>query len=230
MTCRFALFMGLVAVLAATPARAEFIINQAILEFNDTSGTQQDIDMISRSEGSDYVVTEVYEVRDAGLPSESKQLVDDPGKSGLVVTPNKTILAGGSRQVLRFVLLDPLSDHERIFRVAVKPVVGDLGTSAKMGLKVLVGYEVLVIVRPATIAPQFTVERQGKMLTVKNRGNSNILLQPVEQCAANNPKDCAQTPPARIYPQQMATVTLPYDAPLTTSIWDGKNTQQKALP
>lgn len=215
-------------MLITSSAKAEFIITTAILEFKQDGPRQQDIELVSRSEENDYVVAEISEIIHPGAPDETRKLIDDPAESGLLVTPDKTILTGGSRKVLRFVLLKEPDAQERIYRVAVKPVVKGVDNDTKVGLKVLVGYEVLVIVRPSTMQPSYTAQRSGKTFTATNNGNTNVLFQHGQQCSAVD--DCEPTPVMRVYPGQTAQLELPKDIPVSFSIWNGTGTSEKQFP
>lgn len=221
------LFMS-VLLLAAFPARAEFIISNAILEFQPDGQGQKDIEIISRSKDNDYVVTEVSEIINPGAANQSERPFENPEEAGLLVTPDKVVLSAGSRRVLRFVLMKEPGEQERIYYVTVKPVIPGLSQNNKLGLKVLVGYRVMVIVRPATTKADFSAQRTGKTLTFRNTGNTNLLLQQGQQCAST--KDCRPLAVERIHAGQSKTLTLHMDAPVSYSIWDGQNTTEKQFP
>ncbi len=208
-----------------SPAHAEFLITSAIVEFGKDSPTQQDIEIISRSKNEDYLVTEVSEIINAGTSQEQRHLISDPSTSRLLVTPDKTILAGGGRRTLRFVLLKPLDDKEHIYRVAVKPVVKGVDNTKKVGLKILIGYEVLVIIRPQILNPSYTAQRNKTVFTVRNAGNTNILFSNGQQCIGL--KDCVMPPVIRVYPGQIVNTELPRNAELMYSVWNGNETIEK---
>lgn len=207
------------------PAHAEFTVNSAIVEFTADGLRQQDIELTSRSQANDYIVSEIHEVIHPGQPDETRRLLDDPAQAGLLVTPDKTVLTAGGRKILRFVLLREPDSQEHIYRVAVKPVVNGVEDSNKVGVKILIGYEILVIVRPAALAPSYQAQRQGKNFIVVNNGNTNILFQNGQQCTA--PGNCKIPPVLRVYPGGRGQMTLPLDIPVNYSIWDGAKTIEK---
>ena len=211
--------------MVALPSSAEFMISSAIIEFNAGGPHQQDIDLISRGTANDYIVSEIQEIKNPGLNDESRYMVDDPTSSMLLVTPDRTILGAGSRKTLRFVLLKEPDIAEHIFRVAIKPVIKGIQNDGKVGLKVLIGYEVLVIVRPTLARPSYKAARSGRRLQISNTGNTNILFQNAQQCPPE-PARCKAAPVARVYPGEATTVTLPLDAPATYSVWDGKEAKE----
>ena len=149
------LLFGFFAFIASPSAYASFIISSAILEFTSDSPKQLDIELVSRSEESDYIVAEMTEVLHPGTADEIRHEVTDVNDSALLVTPDKNILTGGGRKILRFVLLKAPDAQEHIYRIALKPMIRDVANSSKLGLKVLIGYEVLVIIRPAMIASSY---------------------------------------------------------------------------
>jgi len=213
------IFVILLFILPQT-ANAEFIVTSAIVEFTKDKPPQQDIEIISRSRDNDYIVAELTEVINPGAPDEIRRPVTDPSEGYLLVTPDRTILAGGSRKTIRFVLLKPLDDKEHIYRVAIKPVIKGVENNAKLGLKILLGYEILVILRPYEMKPKFSISRNGNALTLTNTGNTNIVLQNGKQC--KSAAECTMPPTIRSYAGQTATEQLPFNGPVDYSIWDGQ--------
>jgi len=214
-----------IACLFSFPAQAEFVISSAIVEFTADGPRQQDIELLSRSAGNDYIVAELAEIDHPGAAEESRHVLDDPEQGRLLVTPDKTILAAGSRKLLRFVLLQDPDAQEHVYRVAVKPVIKGVDNTGKVGLKILIGYEILVIVRPASMTPHYEAQRQGRRFRVANTGNTDILFQNGQQCATSD--DCKRPPVLRVYPGQTTAVDLPLDQPVTYAIWDGATTVEK---
>lgn len=206
-------------------SHAEFIISTAILEFTHDGPKQQDIELISRSLGSDYIEAEINEVLNPGSLNESRVLIENPAESGILVTPDKTILNGRGRKTLRFVVMKDLDDREHIYRVAVKPVIKGVESNETVGLKVLIGYEVLVIIRPSQINPSYQAKRVGSKMMIKNDGNTNILFQNGQQCSPE--EKCKMPPVIRVYAGETIEADLPIDKPVSYSIWDGKKTIEK---
>lgn len=223
------IFMAVISFLSMLPeqARAEFILSSAIIEFTQNGPRQQDVEIISRSQDNDYITAEVTEVVHPGEGDEIKRVIENPAESKLLVTPDKAVLPGGSRRVLRFVLLSEPDDQEHIYRVAVKPVIRGVEHDAKIGLKILVGYEALVIIRPAQPHISWSAKREGNKLFLKNNGNTNILLQNGQQCS--NSADCKKAPVLRLYAGRDAALELPLNQPVTYSVWDGNEIIEKTF-
>jgi hypothetical protein len=75
--------------------------------------------------------------------------------------------------------------------------MGQLSSQAS-GLKVLVGYDVLVLVRPTDPKPHVSGTRQSDELTLKNDGNVSVELVDGRACDPSS-KACDSLPEARLY-------------------------------
>jgi hypothetical protein len=87
--------------------------------------------------------------------------------------------------------------REHIYRVTVKPVVGDVSASDN-GLKLLVGYDLLVIARPGSATPDLRVGRAGENVIISNRGNVSVELTDGKRCSKVT-EICKALPPKRLY-------------------------------
>ena len=211
------LMVGLLLGLAgAEPARAEMILSHVIVDLAPGTVPSNDIEIWNTDEERLYVVVEPVEVISPGLPEEQRVQRPDPEQLGLLVTPNRLILEPGQRKRVRITALSPRGAVDRIYRVAIKPVAGDLAAKAT-ALKVLVGYDVLVMLRPEEPTEQLSASRHGRTITFRNDGNTNIELFDGRQCDAKGGR-CVDLPGKRLYAGAVWTLPLPYDAPLDYAI------------
>jgi Mat/Ecp fimbriae periplasmic chaperone len=208
--------------LLASPAHAQFVMSEMIIDFPSNGPHQHDVEIISKSTETQYIATETYVVEHAAEPNQKRTLFTNPVKSGLLVTPNKMVLPPQARKLMRFLVLASQSEGDLIYRVTVKPVIQGVDEKSKrLALKVLVGYDALVIVRPKDAKVELVGERKGNALTLTNKGNTNALLQAGQQCDALGNK-CKDINVTRIYAGRSWTVTLPYeDGPAKYRVWDG---------
>lgn len=199
--------LGLVLAAAlATPASADLVVSQLIVELGPDRKTS-DVEIFNDSEERSYVLIEPKEVLEPGTPSEQRVSKPDPKDLGLLISANRMILEPGQRKLLRLALVGAPGEKERVYRVAVKPVVGEVSGSAT-GLKVLVGYDMLVLTRPATVTPPTIVaERKGGKLTLTNRGNASVELGEGKYC--RTVADCRDLPGKRIYSGMSWTQDIP---------------------
>ena len=202
------LCLGVLALLLpAAPGHAELSISQLIVEFNPGQARTADIEIYNDSTERSFVSIEPSEILSPGAASERRVTSPDPAKLGLLVSPNRLVLEPKQRRLLRLATLPGSTERERVYRVTVKPVAGDV-TGSESGLKLLVGYDLLVLARPTRIDPVITVTRSGRELTVTNRGNASVELLDGKQCDPTG-SDCQTLAKKRLYAGASWTLTLP---------------------
>ena len=190
------LCLGL-SLLAAAPASAELVVSQLIVEFKADGPRTADIEILNNGDERSYAVVEPREILKAGTPGEQRVATPDPAKLGLLASPARFILESGQRRTLRIAAIGALQDRERVYRVTVKPVTGDVSGS-ESGLKLLVGYDLLVLVRPTAVRDSIRIERNGSELTLTNEGNASVELAEGKQCDPGG-KACHELPAKRLY-------------------------------
>ena len=187
----------LAAALAA-PARAELVLSDLIVDLEPGKQARDDIEIWNNSPERTYVAVEPREVLNPALPKPGARRDPDPEKLGLLVSPARMVLEPGQRKLIRIASLARNNDSEHVYRVTVKPVVGGV-QSEDSGIKVLVGYDVLVLVRPAHSLANVIAVRNGAKLTFTNAGNVSVEVVDGRQCGGTQ-VECAQLPGKRLYP------------------------------
>lgn len=193
----------------AAPASAEMVLNQVIVDLTANAPPHQDIEIWNSGSERIYVAAEPSEIASPGKTDEHRVQMADPQQLGLLIAPNRLVLEPGERQLIRVATIAERTGAERIYRVAVKPVAGDI-TAAGSGLKILVGYDVLIIVRPIAARSEVIGTRENNILTLRNNGNTNAELFEGKQCDQSG-KNCLSLPPKRLY------AGARWDQPLTRS-------------
>lgn len=199
------------AFLLAAPAHADLVLSELIVELQPGKVLRDDVEVWNNSRERSYVSVEPREIIDPSLPSQSDHKDPDPEKLGLLVEPARMILEPGQRRLVRIAALTANTEREHVYRVTVRPVLGPV-RSDESGLKVVVGYDVLVLVRPAQPLARVTATRAGRKLTFNNSGNVSVEVIDGRQCAAAH-SQCADLPGKRLYPGASWTVDLPSDLP-----------------
>ena len=209
-------------LLLSSPARADFAMSEMIIDFGPTAPRQHDVEIISRGDDVQYIATETIVLDNPGLPNEKRLTVTDPQKSGLMVTPNKLVLPPGARKIMRLLLLKPQGEQDQIYRLVVKPVIQGIDApKQQFAIKVLVGYEAIIIVRPKNPKIDLVAKRKGNSLTITNNGNTNANIEYGKQCDALE-SNCKNVNVTRIYAGQSWTTTLPYlNGNVTYQVWNG---------
>ncbi len=205
--------LSLLTSIPLSTASANMVLSDAILHFEPGQPLRKDIEVENPGSENLYVEITPAVILNPGTENENRIMITDPRESGLLVTPNKLVVPPGGRKLVRLVSLEPLGDKERVYRVTFKPVVGDIETE-QIGIKILIGYEVLILMQPAEPKPNLIVERNNKTLSFANKGNTNVLLREGKQCANNNPTNsdnCESLRGRRLYPGNSWSVELPYN-------------------
>ncbi len=197
--------------LAQAPARAGLELSKMVVDFEPGTPPRQDVEVGNNGEENLYLLVEVVEIIEPQSAQPQRRELTDPRTAGLLVSPMRMIVAPGQRKLLRLVARRPATNRDLIYRVAVVPQAGSF-TTEQMGVKVVVGYEMLVIVRPADGRPKVRTVRRGRVLEMSNDGNTNVMVQRVRQCAT--PDDCQDFPGKRLYAGSSWRLELPADRPV----------------
>ena len=211
------LLSGLLGLSA--PADADMVLNQVIVDLAPNALPHQDIEVWNSGSERIYVAAQPSEIVSPGQADEQRIQTTDPQQLGLLVAPNRLILEPGERQLIRVAAIAERTAKERIYRVAVKPVMGDI-TGTASGLKILVGYDVLVIARPTAPRSNVQAAREKNVLTLRNDGNTNAELFDGKQCDQTG-KDCVNLPPKRLYADAKWDQPLTRDTPVTYKVKTG---------
>jgi len=214
-------------LLTTSNAMAGIGLSQAIVDFSDTRTQRYDVWVINDGRERAYVAIDPAEIVHPGLPNEQRVEEPDPEKRGLLVSPTRIVLEPRQRRMVRLVVLGN-RETERIYRVKVHPVEAPAETSKKqtapkrsgIGIRLLTGYDMLVIVRPANPLAKVSAQRQGQDLVFSNTGNTNALLFNGTQCNASG-KDCKNLPAMRLYAGASHTVRTPYLTPVSYEVQSG---------
>jgi P pilus assembly chaperone PapD len=191
-----ALVAMLAIAVAPSAARAGLEVSPLIVDVPPGGPPTADVEVMNDGDETLYVVVEPTRIDHPGDASERRTRDPDPQALGLLTTPQRLVLAPGERKFLRLALLSPPGETDRVFRVTVKPVVGEVSGQAT-GLKILIGYELLVIQRPARPAAPISASRDGATLILRNDGNTNAELFQGQACDAA--RHCTPLASHRLY-------------------------------
>ena len=212
--------------MSAPPASAELVLSDLIVELQPGRVVRRDIEVWNDSPERSFVLVEPRLIVDPGLSTQSFRQDPDPEKLGLLVSPHRMILEPGQRKLVRIGTLVASSAREQVYRVMVKPVVAGV-QSDEPGLKIAVGYDVLVLVRPTQSDSNVTASRNGRQLTFRNSGNVSVEIVDGRQCSPG--RACSPLPGKRLYPAASWTVTLPSDLPAEYVLKSPKRSDRKVF-
>lgn len=184
------------ASLPLMPASAELTVSQLIIELGP-SATTADIEVVNNSPERAFVAIEPREILAPGSANERPFFTPDPETLGLIASPARMVLEPRQRRILRVAAIANDLPRERVYRITVKPVAGEL-SGEQSGLKLLVGYDLLVLVRPKALAFGLVATRGEQGLTLTNKGNASVELSEGKHCVqAKSP--CGALPSKRLY-------------------------------
>ena len=211
--------LALLALLAA-PASAQISVNRSVIEFTDDARVQ-DIEVLNGGADRVYLDLSVAEILEPDSETPRRVEFDDPRTAPVLVSPRQLLVPPGTRKRVR-VILRQESDAEQVFRLRVKPYTGSARLTAtgddkkSSAIRVLVGYDLLLIARPAELRPDVRVTRDEDSIEFVNGGNTNVLLRRIVQCEAGVDPDapdaagaCEEMQPNRLYAGETYRVALP---------------------
>ena len=233
-------FATIVLTMFATHLCADIAVDRVIIEFEADGEYYADVKVTNGSPTKAYVGTTVYEVVNPGRQNESRELLQNPDDALLIATPSRTSIEGNQSEPIRILNLDEEQKVERIYRVLIEPATGRLKGDKDM-VKVLVSYELLVIVRPVKPAFRVLGKREGNTLTLFNDGNSNVYLESGRQCNPAKPTECQELTGERLYAGASWQLQLPWAGDvefvmntlgedITRKTFNGKDTLPKHAP
>ena len=216
--------IGIAGLLLSQSLFAQLAVDRIIVDFTEDSPNRNDVQLINTSKTETlFINVEVLEVTEPGTDKEKRVVADDPSKIGLIASPNRVILPPGNRRLVRLVNLFPTEDQERIFRVNFTPVAGESGSG---GIKVLVGYQALIIVRPEETVFDLVGKREGNTLTLINNSNTNVYLSNIQQCDDKASEDCTNYVENRLYPGNTWKLDLTGKGTLSFNADDGSDSHK----
>ena len=213
MRCAKLIAAALLGVSFLAPASAEMVLSQVIFDLRPGEAPRQDVEVYNNGSERMYVAADVFRILEPGTPREQRVAEQPAQEPDLLVSPKRMILAPGERRTVRIAALGPRSETDRIYRVAIKPVAGEV-TSDKSALNVFWGYDTLVIIRPEKTIDDIRFERDGRRLVIRNAGNTNQEFFEGMQCDKDG-LNCHSLPPKRLYPGAAWEQFVPLDTKVT---------------
>ena len=152
-----------------------------------------------------FVKVELSEIAyESGKPVEKK--LPEEGLRQLIASPSRLIIPVNGVQATRLVFIGD-RDKERYFRVRYIPVQPEndelpavlQDKSLDAGVSVMTGFGTIVFVAPKSAQYKTNVSRRAGVLTVKNDGNTTIIMDYLEVCSSEG-KNCSQPVKSHILP------------------------------
>jgi P pilus assembly chaperone PapD len=211
-------FGSLIASLALSQtAIAQLSVNRSVIEFTPDQ-LVQDIEVKNNGNFKLYLDLNAAEIVNPEDADPKRIELTDPRTAAVLVSPKQVLLPPGQRKRVRVILRESATDKDRVFRLSVKPYTGKVkldnagGDKKSSAIKVLVGYDLLLLSRPKNAAANLKVKRSNNSIVFSNKGNTNVLLRKIVQCDKNK-TDCEEIQPNRLYAGETYKVELPKKGP-----------------
>lgn len=194
-------------------ATAQISINRSVIEF--AAGEKvQDIEILNTGDFKIYLDIKVAEIINPETQSPLRQELTDPRTAAVLVSPAQVLIPPGQRKRVRIIMRKAATDKDKVYRMAVKPYTGKLKINStendkkSSAIKVLVGYDLLLLSRPEAKDSTIEVNRTDTSIQFVNRGNTNVLLRKIVQCDRND-TECLDLQPNRLYAGESYSIELP---------------------
>jgi P pilus assembly chaperone PapD len=197
------------------PIFANIVLDRIIVNFDAGGSSREDVEVWNSGKETLYISTNVFSIKNPEADNPEKIEQTDARTADLVVSPNKLILQPNERKILRILTQVNAKEKDLVYRIKIAPKAGELASTDSeqekktAGVKILIGYEMLIFVRPASPHGDLTVTRNAKTATFTNSGNSNIELREVKSCNADK-TDCQEIKAKRLYAGQSWTTDIPH--------------------
>ena len=208
-------------VLFGARAEAQLSVSRSIVEMSDARRVQ-DVEVSNSGTARLYLDLTIAEIIDPESEEPRRVELDDPRTAPILVSPRQLMVPPGTRKRVRVILREDVGETDRVFRLRVKPYTGKLGLPDPGGnrkssaIRVLLGYDLLLLARPAELRPDVRVTRDGGSIEFRNAGNTNVLLRRIVQCDPGVDPDgeraasgCSELTPNRLYAGETHRVALP---------------------
>lgn len=201
-----------IVILVPGQVFAQITISKSILEFS-ARNLIQDVDVVNSANHRIFLKLTVAQMLNPESAEPKRFELNDPRTAPILVSPTQMMLLPGERKRIRVILRKVPDQNDDIYRLAVRPFVGevdldDSNNEKASALKVLLGYDLLLLARPENAFAKLHVTRTDSTLTFENKGNTNVLLRRLTQCTAVE-EECEELRPNRIYAGERYQIELP---------------------
>jgi hypothetical protein len=232
----------------------QITINQSIINYNNNGNLSKKFDVKSGFPHRSYVTTELYEIVNPGKVNQRKilykavdkntvygeKILNEMSKKGIEIkhpfdsdmhqNPSKIILEKKGdfldTKSMSIINLNKNLEKERVYRLKVFPIVKGFTKKNKTnGVKIMMQYEVLLLVQPVNPILKYNYTLENKSLYIENTGNSNFIIEKMTQCDKKK-ENCYEITPKRIYADANYNFKLKYNTNVVSRFdFGGKRTE-----
>lgn len=218
-TSRWAALSKLALMTLAFGLSSPVAANLVVYPMTSTIGVEQDgigqIQLHSKSDKVQYIKVSVTQIQRPGTPDEHESPLSPADTLGIVVSPQRTVLAPGASRTVR-IIAQAMPSEETVYRVYFEPVAApdladeatlDQGVQPRIGVNLIWG--ALVRLLPDERRTSISLQQNGGAL--RNDGTLRVGVLQVGRCAdTKGEKDCIWNDVNRsLYPGSTLPVSTP---------------------
>jgi len=195
-------------------AQAQISVDKSVLEFNEDN-LIRDVDITNTGDFKIFLNLTVARIKNPHSSKSERIELTDPRTSPVLVSPKQLLVPPGQRKRVRIILRKVPKKYDSVYRLSIKPFTGDVQITddrppdqKSSALKILLGYDILLLARPKDAVGKLAVKRTSSAIYFKNTGNTNVLLRRMQQCNSGG-GECVEMQPNRIYAGEIYKVRLP---------------------
>lgn len=192
------IFTAIIVALLPTASMASLTLDKVIIDIADQETGRADIELANEGAERMYVAVEPFEILKPDQSDETRVELPIGDDSPLFVSPRRLILEAGERRLVRIAAIGGRPESERTFRVRIRPVAGEV-VGEDSGLKLMIGYDTLVLLRPSNRKGSLTVVRESEKILVRNDSNTSYEFFDGKACQTEQ-ESCRSIKPNRLYP------------------------------
>ena len=202
----------LLSFIISVPAQANMVLDKIIINFYSGKTAREDVEVFNSGKETLYISAKLFEIIQPENNTPERRELTDPRTAGIIISPNRFIVAPGQRKVVRLITTQAAIDTDKVYRILMQPHAGKFTTDSTQkvaGIKIMLGYELLAFIRPAKLDVNLQVQRKGKSLLLHNAGNTNINVREVKLCQDTEQQRCEKLGGKRLYAGQQWQFDLP---------------------
>lgn len=196
--------------------QAQLSVSKTTLELAE-SNPRSSVRVSNTGADTLYVNLEIEQLLDPAGDESLRKTIDLLSNPDILVLPQQMVLSPGQTKIVRVVTTKKDVTSDKVYRLKVVPFAGKPLLGEKQlksaDVKILMGFKLLVLVRPEDMLPKLEYQLNGQSISFSNTGNTSVLLREIEVCDAV--KDvCHDLGTNRVYPGEIHSVALPAELPL----------------
>jgi len=201
----------LALLMLTSVASAQLEVSKSTMELTESS-PRTTLRLTNSGADTLYVNLNFDHLLDPANDESKREPIDLLNNPQMLVLPQQLVLEAGQTKLVRVISAHSNVISDRVYRLNIVPFAGkpllDADDNKSVGVNILLGYKLLVLVRPETVSPKIDFDRNGNSVVFRNSGNTSVLLREIEACVANNTM-CEKLSANRLYPGEVLDIRLP---------------------